>query len=196
MNTHDAARILEVSPDADEEIITKAYRAKARETHPDRGGTAEKFQVVEQAYRVLTHKVSEPEGFVGRFTWADMMRDAARDSAFRESAEYRDINDFVRNHNERVYEQSASAQRTLMEQATSVSTSPDGALVLQCDEVKLVIPLPPGITAQVEQFYDMVLQQRSNQRRPASDGPCNVCEGPDADPFRAVGPCPACGRVS
>jgi curved DNA-binding protein CbpA len=35
--------------------IEKAYRRKAKETHPDRGGDAEAFGRVDRAYRILSH---------------------------------------------------------------------------------------------------------------------------------------------
>lgn len=41
--------VLGVSPDASEETIEAAFRSKARETHPDTGGTAEAFQAVSAA---------------------------------------------------------------------------------------------------------------------------------------------------
>lgn len=45
---------LEVRPDATEDEIKRAYRAKARENHPDKGGRAEEFASIAAAYEVLT----------------------------------------------------------------------------------------------------------------------------------------------
>jgi curved DNA-binding protein CbpA len=45
---------LGVSSDASPEEIKKAYRRKARETHPDFGGTDEAFTPVAQAYAILS----------------------------------------------------------------------------------------------------------------------------------------------
>ena len=49
--------ILGVSRDADQSEIKKAYRKKARETHPDYGGDEEAFKAVSVAYETL----SDPE---------------------------------------------------------------------------------------------------------------------------------------
>ena len=49
--------ILGVSRDADQSEIKKAYRKKARETHPDYGGDEEAFKAVSIAYETL----SDPE---------------------------------------------------------------------------------------------------------------------------------------
>ncbi len=46
--------ILGVSKDADQEEIKKAFRKKAHKHHPDKGGDAEKFKEINQAYRVLS----------------------------------------------------------------------------------------------------------------------------------------------
>lgn len=45
--------ILGVKKDATLEYIKSAYRRKALETHPDRGGSAEKFREVSFAYEIL-----------------------------------------------------------------------------------------------------------------------------------------------
>lgn len=44
---------LGVDENAPEKDIKKAYRKKAAETHPDKGGDAEKFQEVNTAYLIL-----------------------------------------------------------------------------------------------------------------------------------------------
>lgn len=44
---------LGVSPDDDAATISRAYRRKARRTHPDKGGSAAAFAAVERAGRVL-----------------------------------------------------------------------------------------------------------------------------------------------
>lgn len=46
--------ILGVKRDADEDEIKKAYRRLAAKHHPDRGGSKEEFQRIEEAYRVLS----------------------------------------------------------------------------------------------------------------------------------------------
>jgi hypothetical protein len=45
--------ILGVDKDADEDEIRKAFRKKALETHPDRGGKKEDFVKVREAYECL-----------------------------------------------------------------------------------------------------------------------------------------------
>ena len=50
----DPYKTLGVSEDADEKTIKKAYRALAAEHHPDRGGDAEKFKRVAEAYSILS----------------------------------------------------------------------------------------------------------------------------------------------
>lgn len=45
---------LGVSKDATANDIKRAYRAKARKTHPDKGGNAEEFAEVSNAYEVLS----------------------------------------------------------------------------------------------------------------------------------------------
>lgn len=52
--------ILGVKPGASEEEVKKAYRKKAIETHPDKGGKEEDFQKVNEAYEILTGKRQEP----------------------------------------------------------------------------------------------------------------------------------------
>jgi DnaJ family protein A protein 2 len=53
----DYYKALGVERDASTEAIRKAYRALARDKHPDKGGSAEEFQVIQQAHEVL----SDPE---------------------------------------------------------------------------------------------------------------------------------------
>jgi molecular chaperone DnaJ len=50
----DLYAILGLRPDAAPEEIKRAYRAKAREHHPDAGGDAERFKEVTRAYEVLS----------------------------------------------------------------------------------------------------------------------------------------------
>lgn len=49
--------VLGIGPQASSEEIKSAYRRCAREAHPDRRGSAERFRVVQTAYAVL----SDPE---------------------------------------------------------------------------------------------------------------------------------------
>jgi len=54
---HDLYGLLEVAPDADAEVLKRAYRRRARSLHPDRNpepAAAETFGQVREAYRVLS----------------------------------------------------------------------------------------------------------------------------------------------
>jgi len=53
--------ILGVSRDADEDEIKKAYRRLAAKHHPDRGGSKEEFQRIEEAYRILSDPVQRQQ---------------------------------------------------------------------------------------------------------------------------------------
>lgn len=52
----DYYKILGVPKNASEEEIKKAFRKLAHEHHPDRGGSAEKFKEINEAYQVLSDK--------------------------------------------------------------------------------------------------------------------------------------------
>jgi curved DNA-binding protein CbpA len=45
--------VLGIDPDADAEEVTRAYRLRVKETHPDQGGSAREFQRVRDAYEQL-----------------------------------------------------------------------------------------------------------------------------------------------
>jgi molecular chaperone DnaJ len=53
--------ILGVNPGATEDEIKKAYRKKAMDSHPDKGGSEEEFQKINEAYEILTGKREEPK---------------------------------------------------------------------------------------------------------------------------------------
>lgn len=52
----DYYKVLGVPRDADPRAVKKAYRAKAREAHPDKGGSEEKMAIVNEAYEVLSNE--------------------------------------------------------------------------------------------------------------------------------------------
>ncbi|TQQ82866.1 2Fe-2S iron-sulfur cluster binding domain-containing protein [Halonotius terrestris] len=49
----DPFAVLGVDRDADDETIKRAYRRRAKETHPDRGGTDAEFKRVKDAYETI-----------------------------------------------------------------------------------------------------------------------------------------------
>lgn len=49
---------LGVQRDADKNTIKKAYRKRAQQAHPDKGGSAEEFYEVQQAYDILNNAVT------------------------------------------------------------------------------------------------------------------------------------------
>jgi len=54
-----AASILGVTGDATPDDIKRAYRERALETHPDRGGDPEAFRAVQRAYEQLAARAAE-----------------------------------------------------------------------------------------------------------------------------------------
>lgn len=46
---------LDVKPDATADEIKRAYRKKAREKHPDKGGSSDEFAPIARAYKVLSN---------------------------------------------------------------------------------------------------------------------------------------------
>jgi curved DNA-binding protein CbpA len=58
MSTIDYYITLGVERDASQEEIKKAYRSKATECHPDKGGDAEEFALLNEAYKVLSDEES------------------------------------------------------------------------------------------------------------------------------------------
>ena len=57
--------VLGVGPDAEDAEIRRAYRRRAKEAHPDQGGSVEEFQRVKAAYEAIR------SGAVERFNGAD-----------------------------------------------------------------------------------------------------------------------------
>ena len=55
----DPYKILEIGKNYDESSLKKAYLKKALVTHPDRGGTEEKFKLVTMCYKALLKKLLE-----------------------------------------------------------------------------------------------------------------------------------------
>jgi ferredoxin len=68
--------ILQVDPDADERELSRAYRRRVIETHPDQGGSAREFQLVKQAYE----EIKAGRGDAELETGVEATDDAAPDS--------------------------------------------------------------------------------------------------------------------
>lgn len=73
--------ILRVNPSATRAEIKAAYRKRALETHPDKGGAAGEFELVARAYRSLLHEAGQheeaPQPPILKSTahWDDELRD-------------------------------------------------------------------------------------------------------------------------
>jgi len=57
----DPFRVVGVSPGASLEEVKQAFRARSRELHPDAGGSAEEFQELVRAYKLLQDPVARAE---------------------------------------------------------------------------------------------------------------------------------------
>lgn len=57
-----ARSVLGIGLTEDLEVIRKAFRRRSMETHPDRGGSAEEFAAVKEAYAVLLGQTVESGG--------------------------------------------------------------------------------------------------------------------------------------
>lgn len=55
---HDYYQILRIVPNADASEVKAAYRRRARECHPDRGGTHEEMLLVNEAWQILSNDKS------------------------------------------------------------------------------------------------------------------------------------------
>ena len=53
--------VLGLTPRASDEEVKRAYRSKALETHPDRGGSAEAFRAVHAAFEHITKRRARPK---------------------------------------------------------------------------------------------------------------------------------------
>ncbi|WP_256297922.1 ferredoxin Fer [Haloarchaeobius salinus] len=51
--------VLQVDRDADEETVHQAYRRRVKEVHPDQGGSAREFQLVQSAYETIVEGTAE-----------------------------------------------------------------------------------------------------------------------------------------
>jgi len=71
----DPYKILNLSKQYDEKTLKKAYLKAAMKTHPDRGGTQAKFQLVSIAYTLLAKKLKEKQNSHSHNDLRDMSRE-------------------------------------------------------------------------------------------------------------------------
>ena len=74
MKIEDAAKILEITGNLTKEIIKKAYRKACSKYHPDKGGSTEMMQAVNQAYDALKNYEGEVEA--GDLNYSEELNDA------------------------------------------------------------------------------------------------------------------------
>ena len=91
MTKRDYYEILEISKTSSKEEIKKAYKKLALQYHPDKGGDAEKFKELSEAYAVLTDDVKRQQydqfghvGFDQRYSQEDIFRNVNFDDIFSE----------------------------------------------------------------------------------------------------------------
>mgnify|MGYP006428282139 CR=1 FL=1 len=67
----DSFAVLGVDRDADDKAIKRAYRRRAKETHPDRGGSEAEFKRVKDAYEAIREgdvdRAADADGFTDDF---------------------------------------------------------------------------------------------------------------------------------
>ena len=91
MTKKDYYEILGVSKDSSKDEIKKMYKKLALQHHPDRGGDAEKFKEISEAYAVLSDDNKRKQydqfghqGFDQRFSQEDIFRNANFEDIFSE----------------------------------------------------------------------------------------------------------------
>ena len=77
----DPYKILGISKNYDEKTLKKAYLKAAMKTHPDRGGTQAKFQLVSIAYTLLTKKLKEKDNSRSHQDLRNMSREYTQQQA-------------------------------------------------------------------------------------------------------------------
>jgi DnaJ-class molecular chaperone len=57
-------KVLGVAPNASEEDVKKAYRSLVRTAHPDKGGSAERFQRIQKSYESILQKITTTSAII------------------------------------------------------------------------------------------------------------------------------------
>ncbi len=52
-------KVLGIAPNASEDDVKKAYRSLVRTAHPDKGGSAERFQRIQKSYELILQKINK-----------------------------------------------------------------------------------------------------------------------------------------
>ena len=91
MTKRDYYEILNVNKNASKEEVKKAYKKLALQHHPDKGGDAEKFKEISEAYAVLTDDTKRQQydqfghaGFDQRYSQEDIFKNVNFDDIFSE----------------------------------------------------------------------------------------------------------------
>lgn len=74
MKIEDAAKLLEISGTLTKNIIRKAYKKSSYKYHPDKGGSVEMMQAINQAYEAL--KDFEGDIEAGTLGYSDLLNEA------------------------------------------------------------------------------------------------------------------------
>ncbi|MFH0852149.1 MAG: molecular chaperone DnaJ [bacterium] len=92
----DYYEILEIAKNASADEIKKAYRKLAQQYHPDKGGDAEKFKEINEAYQVLgdPQKRAQYDRFGANFEQARAGGGFSGFNGFRDFSSYADAFDF------------------------------------------------------------------------------------------------------
>jgi len=94
----DYYRILKVPTEADLETIKKAYRARALESHPDRGGSHQAMLEINEAFEVLRNSAMRRNYDEAR---RNAFNQAAQDQANADASQARQrAEEYPRNWNE------------------------------------------------------------------------------------------------
>ena len=101
----DPYKILGISKNYDEKTLKKAYLKAAMKTHPDRGGTRSKFQLVSIAYTLLTKKLKEKDNSHSHQDLRNMSREYTQQQANQPMINTKMTDNFDADVFNRIYEE-------------------------------------------------------------------------------------------